>query len=121
MTKTTFKEESMKRRSLVTKEASNKQHQNHGRPNHTHNPPNNFPQHETQTKGRMYVTFGQKPACICGFWPKTCMYMQILAKNLCMYATFSQKPTYTEKIVVKSRPRFKPIKGSVNGLTYYKT
>ena len=72
MTKTTFKEKSMKKWSLVTKEASNRQHQTQGRPNHTHNPPNNFPQHQTHQKGgctqlykeqlRMYTTLGQKPA-----------------------------------------------------------
>ena len=52
------------------------------------------------------------------------MYMWILAKNLRVYATFGQKsvyvtfgqkPVYTKKTVVKSRPRVKPIKGSVNG------
>ena len=125
MTKTTLKEKSMKRESLVIKEASNRQHQNQGRPNHTHNPPNNFPQHQTHQKGgctrlfkeqmHIYVTFVQKGACICGFWPKTCMYTRLLAKNPCMYATVGQKPMYTEKTVVKSRPRVKPIKGSVNG------
>ena len=77
MTKTTFKEKSMKRWSLVIKEASNRQHQTQGRPNHTHNPPNNFPQHQTHQKGgsmrlfkeqlRMYVTFGQKSMYVCGF------------------------------------------------------
>ena len=56
MTRTTFKEKSMKKLSLVTQEAVNRQHQNPGRPSHTHNPPNNFTQHQTQTKGRMYVT-----------------------------------------------------------------
>ena len=125
MTKTTFKEKSMKKRSLVTNEASNRQHQTQGRPNHTHNPPNNFPQHQTHEKGgctrlfkeqlRIYTTFGPKPACIRRFWPKTYMYMRHLAKNMHMYATFGQKPTYTEKAVVKSSPRVKSIKGSVNG------
>ena len=42
MTKTTFKEKSMKKQSLVAKEASNRQHQTPGRPNHTYNPPNNL-------------------------------------------------------------------------------
>ena len=37
-----------------------------------------------------------------------------------MYVTFGQKPAYTEKVVVKRRPRVKQIKGSVNGWTYYK-
>ena len=68
----------------------------------------------------MYVTFGQKTTCIRGFRPKTYMYMWLLAKNPRMYANFGQKPAYTEKTVVKSRPRVKPIKGSVNGWTYYK-
>ena len=104
MTRTTFKEKSMKNQSLVTKEASTRQHQNTGRPNHTHNPPDNFPQHQTQPKERMYMTFGQEPTCICGF----------LAKNPRMYLTFIQKPVYTEKKVVKSRPKLKLIKGSVN-------
>ena len=115
----------MKRQSLVTKEASNRQHQTQKRPKHTHNPSNNFPQHQTHQKGgctrlfkeqlRIYVTFGQKPGCIRGFWPKTCVYTQLLAKNPHMYVTFGQKPAYTEKAVVKSRTRVKPIKGSVNG------
>ena len=56
MTKTTFKQKSMKKRSLATKEAINRHHKNLGRPKHTHNPPNNFPQHKTQPKGRMYMT-----------------------------------------------------------------
>ena len=118
MTKTTFKEKSMKKQSLVIKEASNIQHQTQGRPN-------NFPQHQTYQKGgctqlfkeqlHIYVNFCQKLACICGFWPKTCMYTRLLAKNPLMYVTFGQKPAYTKKEVAKSRPRVKPIKGSVNG------
>ena len=125
MTKTTFKEKSMKRRPLVIKEASNRQHQTQGRPNHTHNPPSNFPQHQTHQKGgcmrlfkeqlRIYATFGQKTACIRGFWPKTYVYTRLLAKNPRMYTYFGQKPAYTKKTVVKSMPRVKPIKGSVNG------
>ena len=84
MTKTTFKEKLMKKRSLVTKEASNKQHQTQGRPNHTHNPPKNFPQHQTHQKGgctqlfkkqlRLYATFRQKATCVHRFWPKTYVY-----------------------------------------------
>ena len=91
MTKTNFKEKSMKIRSLVTKEASNRQHQTQGRPNHTHNPPNNFPQHQTHQKGgcmrlfkeqmRIYATFGQKAACIHGFWPKTYIYKEDSGKK----------------------------------------
>ena len=125
MTKTTFKEKSMKKQSLVTKEASNRQPHTQRIPNHTHNPPNNFPQHQTNQKGgcmrlfkeqlRIYANFGQKDACIHGFWPKTCVYTRILAKNMRMYANFGQKPAYTEKTVVKIRPRVKPINGSVNG------
>ena len=115
----------MKKQSLVIKEVSNRQHQTQGRPNHTHNPPNNFPQHQTHQKGgctwlfkeqlRIYMTFGQKSACIRGFWPKTCVYTWLLAKNPCMYATFGQKPKYTEKTLLKIKPRVKPIKGSVVG------
>ena len=45
----------MKKQSLVTKEASNKQHQTQGRPNHTHNPPNNFPQHQTHHVGKVEI------------------------------------------------------------------
>ena len=45
----------MKKWSLVTKEEANKQHKNPGRPNPTHNAPGNFPQHQTQPKGRMRV------------------------------------------------------------------
>ena len=123
MNKTTFKEKSIKMKSLVTKEESNRQHQTQGRPNHTHNPPKNFPQHQTHQKGgytrlfkeqvRIYSTLGEKAACIHGFWPKPYVYTRLLAKNLHMYATFGQKPTYTKKTVVKSRPRVKPIKRSV--------
>ena len=51
---------------------------------------------------------------------KTLHVYVTLAKNPRMYMTFGQKPAYTEKTVVKSRPRVKPIKGSVNGRTYYK-
>ena len=125
MTRTIFKEKSMKKQSLVTKEASNRQHQTQGRPNHTHNPPKNFLQHQTHQKGgctqlfkeqlHIYTNFGQKAACIRGFWPNTCMYTQLLAKTPRMYVTFGQKPAYTEKTMVKSRPRVKPIKESVNG------
>ena len=61
-----------------------------------------------------YAAFGQKPACIRDFWPKTYLYTQLLAKNLRMYMNFIQKPTYTEKKVVKIRKRVKPPKGSVN-------
>ena len=74
----------MNKWSLVTKEASNRQHKTQGRPNHTHNPPSNFPQHQTHQKG----------ACT-----------RLFKEQLRMYATFGQKPTYTEKAVVKSRPR----------------
>ena len=56
MTRTTFKEKSMKKQSLVMKEAVNRHHQNPGRPSHTHNPPNNFPKHQTLPKGRIHVT-----------------------------------------------------------------
>ena len=51
MTRTNFKEKSMKKQSLVTKEAINRQHQYPRIPNHTHNPPNNFPQHQNHQKG----------------------------------------------------------------------
>ena len=94
MNKTSFEEKSMKKWSLVTKEASNRQYQTQGRPNHTHNPPENFPQHQTHQKGgctrlfkeqlRMYATFSQKPACIHDFRPKTCVCTRLLAKNLCI-------------------------------------
>ena len=83
-------------------------------------PTQQLPTSNSTKKGRMYTDFSQKPACIRDFYPKTCMYTRLLAKNLRMYATFGQKPTYTEKTVVKIRPRVKPIKGSVNGWTYYK-
>ena len=109
MTKTTFKEKSMKKRSLVTKEASNRQHQTQGRPNHTHNPPSNFPQHQTHQKGgcmrlykehlRIYVTFGQKSAYVRDFWPKIRIYREGSGKK---------------------QAKAKQIKGSVNGQTYYK-
>ena len=51
MTRTTFKEKSMKKGSLLTKEAANRQHRNPGRLRHTHNPPNNFPHQELNQKG----------------------------------------------------------------------
>ena len=63
---------------------------------------------------RIYATFGQKPACIGGFFPKTFIYTRLLAKNPRMYANFIQKPMYTRKKVVKRRKRFKHLKGSVN-------
>ena len=71
-------------------------------------------------KLHVYGDFGQKPACIRDFWPKIRECTRLLAKNPRMYMTFGQKPAYTEKEVVKRRPRVKQIKGSVNGLTYYK-
>ena len=39
----------------------------------------------------IYVNFGQKDACIHGFWQKPCVYTQLLAKNKHMYVTFSPK------------------------------
>ena len=51
MTRTTFKEKSMKTRSLVTTEAINRQHQNPIGPRHTHNPPNNFSHQKIDQKG----------------------------------------------------------------------
>ena len=76
----------MKKQSLVAKEASNRQHQTQGRSNHTHNPPSNFPQHQTHQKGgcmrlfkeqlRMYATFGQKSAYVRNFCPKTHVYRE---------------------------------------------
>ena len=108
MTKNTFKEKSMKNRSLVTKEASNRQHQTQGRPNHTHNPPNNLPQHQTHQKGgctrlykeqlRMYATFGKKSAYVRDFQPKNHVYREGSGKK---------------------QAKGKPIKGSVNGKTGY--
>ena len=81
----------MKNQSLVTKEASNRQHQTQGRPNHIHNPPKNFPQYQTQKKGacmrlfkeqlHIYVTFGQKSAYVRGFSPKTFVYKEDSGKN----------------------------------------
>ena len=108
----------------------NRQHQNPGRPNHTHKPPATSHKIKLNQKGGctwlfkeqmcIYVTFGQKDACIRGFWPKTYVYTWLLAKTPRMYVTFFQKHVYTEKTVVKIRPRVKPIKGSVNGWTYNK-
>ena len=66
----------MKKWSLVTKEVSIRQHQTQGRPNHTHNPPSNFPQHQTQPKGRMYATFGQKSVYVREFWTKIHLYRE---------------------------------------------
>ena len=94
MTKTNFKEKSMKKQSLVTKEASNRQHQTQGRPNHTHNPPNNFPQHQNHQKGGCKRLFKEQLHIYATFWPKLCMYMWIFAKNLHVYVTFGQKFTY---------------------------
>ena len=88
MTRTTFKEKSMKKRSLVTKEVANRQHQYPRIPKHTQNPPkNNFP-HQTKPKGRMYVSVRRTIAYVRDFWPKTYMYTWILAKNLHVYTTF---------------------------------
>ena len=84
----------MKNWSLVTKQAVNRQHQNPGRPKPTHNPPNNFPQHQNQPKGRMYASIQITVEYERDFKPKTYMYTWILAKNLRVYANFGQKPAY---------------------------
>ena len=82
----------MKKWFMVMKEVVNRQHWYPRRLNHTHNPPSNFPQHQTHQKGGcmllykeqqcMYVTFGQKPECIHEFWPKIHIGTRLLAKNL---------------------------------------
>ena len=56
--------------------------------------------------------------------------MRILAKNLRVYMTFGQKSTYVREFWPKTRvyregsgkkqAKAKPIKGSINGQTYYK-
>ena len=46
----------------------------------------------------MYATFGQKPAYTCDCWPKTRVYREGSGKK---------------------QVKAKPIKGSVNGQTYY--
>ena len=94
MTKTTFKERSMKKQSLVTKEASNRQHQAQGRPNTLTTHPetshnikltkredvhdclnNNCVYTRLLAKNMyVYVYFGKKPACIRNFWQKTYVY-----------------------------------------------
>ena len=91
MTRTTFKEKSMKKQSLDTKEVANRQHQYPGRPIHTHNPPSNFPHQNEQKKGgctrlfkehqRVYVTFGQKPSYVHDFQSKTCVYREESGKK----------------------------------------
>ena len=58
------------------------------------------------------------------------MYTRILAKDLRVYATFGQKYAYVRDFWPKTRvykegsgkkkAKIKPIKGSVNGKTYYK-
>ena len=111
------------------KRTSNRQHQNQGRPNYNHNPPSNFPQHQTHQKGgctrlfkeqiRIYVTFGQKAACIRRFWPKTCVYTRLLAKMLCMYATFGQNFVYVRDFwpktcVYREDSGKKKVKGQTN-------
>ena len=50
----------------------------------------------------MYATFGQKPACIRDFWPKTYVYTWILAKNLRVYMTFGQKSVYVRNFWPKT-------------------
>ena len=92
----------MKKRSLVTKEAVNRQHYYPGRPSHTHNPPNNFPQHQTQPKGRMYMIVQRIVAYVRDFLPKICMYTRLLAKILHVYVTFGQKPVYVHNFYPKS-------------------
>ena len=42
----------------------------------------------------MYATVQRTVAYVHYFWPKTCMYTQILAKKLRVYTTFNQKPAY---------------------------
>ena len=51
MTQTTFKEKSMKKQSLVTTEAVNRQHYNLGGPSHTQNPPRKFSHQKINQKG----------------------------------------------------------------------
>ena len=50
MNRNTFKEKTMQKWSLVTTKEVKRKHQNLGGPNHTHNPPSNFPQHQTHQK-----------------------------------------------------------------------
>ena len=76
LTRTTFKEKINKKRYVVITGAVNRQHWYPGRPNHTHNPPNNFPQHRNKPKGRMYVTVQRSVAYVHDFWPKTCIYRE---------------------------------------------
>ena len=47
----------------------------------------------------MYATFGQKSMYVRDFWPKICVYREGSGKK---------------------KAKAKPIKGSVNGQTYYK-
>ena len=124
MTKTNFKEKSMKKQSLVTKEASNRQHQTHGRPTTlTTHPATSHNIKLTKMedghdclknscvytqllakKLHVYADFGQKHACIGNFWPKIHVCTQLLAKNR-VYREGSGK----------KQAKAKPIKGSVNG------
>ena len=43
-------------------------------------------------KLHVYAVFCQKPTCICDFWPKIRVCTWLLAKNLSVYVDFGQKP-----------------------------
>ena len=104
MTKTTFKEKSMKKRSLVTK----KHPTDNIRPKEN---PTTLTSHPTTSHNIKLTKREDVRDCL----KNNCVCTRLSAKNLHMYMTFGQKPTYREKAVVKSRPSVKPIKGSVNG------
>ena len=50
MTRTNFKEKSMKKRPLITTKEDNRKQMNRGRLNITYNPPNTFPHKNTNKK-----------------------------------------------------------------------
>ena len=91
MTRTTFKEKSMKKGSMVTKEAVNRQHQYLGRPSHTHNPPNNFAHQKLNQKGgctrllkeqqHMYMPFQLKLVYVHDCSTKTRVYKENCGKK----------------------------------------
>ena len=100
MTKTTFKEKSMKKQSLVTKEASNRQHQpkedpttltTHPATSHNIKLTKREDVHDCLKNNYVYRRLLAKNprgwAYVRDFWPKNCVYRLI-------YMTFGQNPVY---------------------------
>ena len=107
MNRTTLKEKSMKKWSLVTKEAVTRQHQYPRRPNHTHNKPNNF--HSSQSNSKQshtqlfaenlgtYTGIKEKAACIRYCEEKT-RIQEVKDKKMIRKGKITPTGHYQEKI-----------------------